>query len=85
MLRESGTDGRGGALDDGAAAAIVLVLEPVRPALLSAMLGAAMLDCDDEPTEALVAPPLVSQGFGGDGDDIFISCASSPHEHAPVR
>jgi hypothetical protein len=53
--RESGTDGRGGGPDVGAAGVVVLLLEPVRP------------------TEALVAPPLVSQGFGGDGADMPVS------------
>lgn len=56
MLRESGSEGNGGAPVDVEVAAevgVVVVLEPVRP------------------TEALVAPPLVSHGFGGDGEDIF--------------
>jgi hypothetical protein len=77
--RESGTDGSGGALNDGSAVVVVLGLEPVRPALLLAMPGASVLNRDNSPTEALVAPPLRSQGFGGDGDDMFIFSVAPPH------
>jgi hypothetical protein len=70
--RESGTDGRGGGPDVGAAGVVVLLLEPVRPVVMLESFGA---DCisGDSPTEALVAPPLVSQGFGGDGADMPVS------------
>src|SRR5690242_18017688 len=67
VLRESGTDGSGGAaLAD---AAVVGVPDPVRPEVMLEAIGA---DCisGHSPTEALVAPPLVSQGFGGDGADM---------------
>jgi len=55
VLRESGTDGNGGAFEDvvGVALGVMLLFDPVSP------------------TEALVAPPLVSHGFGGDGDDML--------------
>jgi hypothetical protein len=54
VLRESGTDGNGGALEDVVVeVGVVLLFDPVRP------------------TEALVAPLLVSHGFGGDGADMF--------------
>lgn len=55
VLRESGTDGNGGALEDMGVVVlcVVLLFDPVSP------------------TEALVAPPLVSHGFGGDGDDML--------------
>lgn len=51
VVSESGTDGKGGAVED-VDDEVVLVDEPVSP------------------TEALVAPPLVSQGFGGDEEDM---------------
>lgn len=55
VLRESGTDGNGGAFEDivDVALGVVLLFDPVSP------------------TEALVAPPLVSHGFGGDGVDML--------------
>jgi hypothetical protein len=54
VLRESGTDGNGGALEDIVVeVGVVVLFDPVRP------------------TEALVAPLLVSHGFGGDGADIL--------------
>lgn len=55
VLSVSGTDGSGGAVDDAVAVAV----------------GVALLPDPVRPTEALVAPPLVSQGFGGDGEDIL--------------
>ena len=86
---ESGTDGSGGgapAVVD--AACVVVLLDPVRPEVVLEAIGA---DCSssDSPTEALVAPPLVSQGFGGDGQggrgplaaDMSGNVSSSPHRH----
>jgi hypothetical protein len=60
----------------------VLLLDPVRPARLLAMLTADVPSREDLPTEALVAPPLVSHGFGGDGEDIF---PREPPHRALVR
>lgn len=71
VLSESGTDGSGGGFDDAVAVVVVLLLDPVRPARLLGITGADIQSCENLPTEALVAPPLVSQGFGGDGEDIF--------------
>lgn len=69
MPSESGTVGRGGgAPADGAVVDVVLLLEPVRPAITLEAIGADRTS--DIPTEALVAPPLVSHGFGGDGADM---------------
>lgn len=81
VLSESGTDGSGGgapAVVD--AAGVVVLLDPVRPEVVLEAIGA---DCisSDSPTEALVAPPLVSQGFGGDGADMSGNVSSSPHRH----
>jgi hypothetical protein len=68
VLSESGTEGRGGgALVDDAAG--VAVLDPVRPVVLLDAIGADGIS-GHSPTEALVAPPLVSHGFGGDGADM---------------
>lgn len=53
MVSESGTEGKGGAVED-VDDDMVLIGEPVSP------------------TEALVAPPLVSHGFGGDGEDMSV-------------
>jgi hypothetical protein len=80
VLSESGTEGRGGgALVDGGAG--VVVLDPVRPVVLLDAIGA---DCisGHSPTEALVAPPLVSQGFGGDGADMS---GNMPPHHSVER
>ena len=82
VLSESGTDGTGGGVPaDVDAAGVVMLLDPVRPEV---MLEATGADCisGDSPTEALVAPPLVSQGFGGDGADMSGYVSSSPHRHA---
>lgn len=67
VLRESGTDGSGGApadVEDAVAVGVVVLLEPVKP------------------TEALVAPPLVSHGLGGDGEDI---CPLVPPRRAAAQ
>lgn len=76
VLSESGTEGRGGgALVDDAAG--VVVLDPVRPVVLLNAIGANGIS-GHSPTEALVAPPLVSHGFGGDGADM--SDNAPPHQ-----
>jgi len=56
VLRESGTEGSGGGFNEDAVDVVAV--------------GVVLLD-PVSPTEALVAPPLVSHGFGGDGEDIF--------------
>ena len=77
MLSESGTDGRGGAAPAEVGCVVVLLFDPVRPAVMLEAIGAEGV-CSHLPTEALVAPPLVSHGFGGDGADISEKCVSSP-------
>lgn len=79
VLRAFGRSGSGGGLkdDEGAGLAVVVAFDPVRPGggecfVSRLLLGSAAADCgkgsgSDSPTEALVWPPLVSQGFGGDG------------------
>jgi hypothetical protein len=57
--------------------------------------GGAPADVDDvgvvllfdpvRPTEALVAPPLVSHGFGGDGADMSGGVFSLLHRHALAK
>jgi len=80
VLSESGTEGRGGgALVDDAAG--VDVLDPVRPVVLLDAIGADGF-CGHSPTEALVAPPLVSHGFGGDGADMS---GNAPPNHSVER
>lgn len=79
MLRESGTDGNGGALEAVVVElGFVLLFDPVSPVLL---LVAVVPDVShgrrNSPTEALVAPLLVSHGFGGDGADMF-PCVPRP-------
>lgn len=69
VLSVSGTDGRGGGAP--------VLSDPVRPAVVLEATGADRVSTNS-PTEALVAPPLVSQGFGGDGADI--SEILSPHD-----
>ena len=71
VLRESGTDGSGGAADDDVDVAVVV-------------LGAVLLVEPVSPTEALVAPVLVSHGFGGDGEDM-LSCESTWVVAGPLR
>jgi hypothetical protein len=78
VLSESGTDGRGGAAPTGLGCVVVLLFDPVRPAVMLEAIGAEGV-CSHLPTEALVAPPLVSQGFGGDGADMS---GSVPPHHA---
>lgn len=74
VLSESGTDGRGGgALADDVAGVVVLLLDPVSPAVMLETIGAHCISAHS-PTEALVAPPLVSQGFGGEGADMSEMC-----------
>jgi hypothetical protein len=82
VLRESGTDGSGGGPDVDAAVDDALLFDPVRPAQLLAMLAVCRREREDLPTEALVAPPLVSQGFGGDGEDM---CAYAPPHRSVGR
>lgn len=73
-----GRSGRGGAaeevdvevadvVDVGMFAAVV---EPVRPAKSLATDAPRAIEVN-LPTEALVCPPLLSQGFGGDGVAIY--------------
>ena len=54
-----GSSGRGGAFED----------VEVTPDAVEAV-DAAVLDDPVSPTEALVAPALLSHGFGGDGEAI---------------
>lgn len=63
VLRESGTDGKGGAVEEVVDGDVVV-------------LGTVLLVDGVSPTEALVAPALVSHGFGGDGEDMMdrVSC-----------
>ena len=82
VLSESGTDGRGGgAPADDVVGVVVLLLDPVSPAVMLEAIGADWFS-GDSPTEALVAPPLVSQGFGGDGADMS---GDVPLHHSVLR
>lgn len=69
VLSESGIEGRGGAALAGNVGVAALLLDPVRPAVVLERIGVDGIS-GHLPTEALVAPPLVSQGFGGDGADM---------------
>lgn len=82
MLSESGTDGRGGAALADSGADVVALLEPVRPAVMLEAVGAD--DRAHSPTEALVAPPLVSQGLGGDGADMSGNVPAHHARRAPL-
>jgi hypothetical protein len=82
VLRESGTDGSGGGPDVNVAVGDALLFDPVRPARLLAVMADCRRAREDLPTEALVAPPLVSQGFGGDGEDM---CARAPPHRSVGR
>jgi hypothetical protein len=85
VLSESGTEGRGGGapadVDD---VGVVLLFDPVRPEAMLEAIGADYIS-GDSPTEALVAPPLVSHGFGGDGADMSGGVFSLLHRHALAK
>lgn len=78
VLRALGSEGSGGGLEPAAAVEVLVgfdmavALGPVSPGrLLAANIRPSRQRSTNSPTDALVCPALLSQGFGGDGVAIY--------------